>query len=59
VRTELKSDTNNKPSKDLNNAGNRFPGVKDSDLIKVKVGTVKEGSTKITPTQFTLPSGNR
>lgn len=54
MRTETKPEET-KPTKDKSNVGSRFPGVKDSDLIKVKVGTVKEGSTKITPTQFILP----
>jgi hypothetical protein len=45
---------NTRPKK-YASTGNRFPGVDNNKLIKVQVGTVKEGSTKITPTQFTLP----
>jgi len=55
VKTESRDGDNKKSPEGVTNTGSRFPGVKDSDLIKVKVGTVKEGSTKITPTQFTLP----
>jgi hypothetical protein len=54
VKRVTKSDSVS-PKKDIANVGGRFPGVKDSDLIQVKVGSVKQGSTKITKTTFILP----
>ncbi|UPK70683.1 hypothetical protein [Chitinophaga filiformis] len=54
----MKTNSNKKPAhaKKATSTVNRFPGVDNNKLIKVQVGTVKEGSTKVIPTQFTLPN---
>ncbi|MDR3711432.1 MAG: hypothetical protein P4L51_01350 [Puia sp.] len=59
-------ETTNKPSTEVadegKNAGegkkrgSKFPGIPDENLIKVTIGTIKEGALKRKPAEFVIPA---